>query len=179
MHDVSMRQPLFHEHRVHDNVFMVPSLSRTVSAFQISLLLQLCLWAVFLRPREVRRAAGGASKSPRRAVPLHAPWKRDTVLSRDVGRSPRSAGDSEGGVPCDIDQDTYRNHVRDLLLQNKISGLEAFSVCGSASFWSTFCGRCCGCSSLKQMERQLGQRCPPSLLEGRRQAQRVLGSHFV
>ena len=29
------------------------------------------------------------------------------------------------------------------------------------------------------MDRQLGQRCPPSLLEGRRQAQRVLGSHSV
>ena len=29
------------------------------------------------------------------------------------------------------------------------------------------------------MERQLGQRCPPSFLEGGRQAQRVLGSHSV
>ena len=52
-------------------------------------------------------------------------------------------------------------------------------VCGSASFWSTGCGRCCGCWSLWQIERQLGQRCPPSLLEGSRQAQRVLGSHSV
>ena len=30
-----------------------------------------------------------------------------------------------------------------------------------------------------QTDRQLGQRCPPCLLGGRRQAQRVLGSHSV
>ena len=68
------------------------------------------------------------SRSPRRAVPLHAAWKRDTVQSRAVGRSPRSAEDPEGGVPCDRDHDAYRNHVRDLFLQNKISGLEAFNA---------------------------------------------------
>ena len=75
------------------------------------------------------------SRSPRRAVPLHAAWKRDTVLSRAVGRSPRSAEVPEGGVPCDRDHDAHRNHVRDLLLPNKISGLEAFnaSVAAQAS----------------------------------------------
>ena len=53
-------------------------------------------------------------------------------------------------------------------------------VCGSTSFWSTgVCSMIRGCRSLRQMERQLGQRCPPSLLEGRRQAQSVLGSHSV
>ena len=68
------------------------------------------------------------SRSPRRAVPLHAAWKRDTVLSRAVGRSPRTAEDPEEGVPSDRDHDAYRNHVQDLVLQNKISGLEAFSA---------------------------------------------------
>ena len=32
-------------------------------------------------------------------------WKRDTVLSRADGRSPRSAEDPEGGGPCDRDHD--------------------------------------------------------------------------
>ena len=50
-------------------------------------------------------------------------------------RSPRSAEDSEGGVSCDRDHDAYRNHVRHLFLQNKISGLGAFnaSVAAQAS----------------------------------------------
>ena len=87
------------------------------------------------------RAAGGASgrtsdkgrshsrsRSPRTAVPLHAAWKGDTVLSRAVGRSPRSAEDPEGVVPCDRDHDAHRNHVWDLFLQNKISKLEAFNA---------------------------------------------------
>ena len=65
------------------------------------------------------------SRSPRRAVPLHAAWKHDTVLSRAVVRSPRSAEDPEGGVSCDRDHDA---HVRHLFLKNKISGLEAFNA---------------------------------------------------
>ena len=87
------------------------------------------------------RAAGGASgrtsdkgrshsrsRSPRRAVPLHAAWKGDTVLSRAVGRSPRSAEDPERVFPCDRDHDAHRNHVWDLFLQNTISKLEAFNA---------------------------------------------------
>ena len=105
--------------------------------------------------REAKRASGrtsdkgrppSRSRSPRRAVPLHAARKHDTVLSRAVERSPRSAEDPEGGVSCDIDRDAR-----------------------------TVCGRCCGCWSHRQMDWQLGQRGPPSPLEGRRQAQRVLG----
>ena len=50
-------------------------------------------------------------------------------------RSQRSAEDSEGRVSCDRDHDAYRNHVRHLFLQNKISGLGAFnaSVAAQAS----------------------------------------------
>ena len=122
------------------------------------------------------------SRSPRRAVPLHAAWKRDTVLSRAVGRSPRSAEDPEGGVPCDRGHDAPQPRAGSVPPEQdqRVRGFQR--VCGSASFWSTGCGRCCGCWSLRQMERQLGQRCPPSLLEGLeggRQAQRVLGSHSV
>ena len=58
-------------------------------------------------------------------MPLHAAWKHDTVLSRAVVRSPRSAEDPEGGVSCDRDHDA---HVRHLFLKNKISGLEAFNA---------------------------------------------------
>ena len=71
-----------------------------------------------------------------RAVQLHAAWKHDTVLSRAFERSPRSAEDPEGQVLCDKgDHDAYRNHVRHLVLQDKISGLKAFfaSVAAQAS----------------------------------------------
>ena len=115
----------------------------------------------------------------RRAVPLHAAWKRDTVLSRHwtfAGQRRRSRG--RGSVrqrPRRIPQPRAGS-----VLPEQDQQVRGFPrVCGSASFWSTGCGRCCGCWSLRQMESQLGQRCPPSLLEGRRQAQRVLGSHSV
>ena len=104
------------------------------------------------------------------------------MLSRAVGRSPRSAEDPEGGVPCDRDHDAPQQRAGSVPPEQdqRVRGFQR--VCGSASFWSTGCGRCCGCWSLRQMERQLGQRCPPSLLEGLeggRQAQRVMGSHSV
>ena len=50
------------------------------------------------------------------------------MLSRAVGRSPRSAEDPEEVVPCDRDHDAHRNHVCDLFFQNKISKLEAFNA---------------------------------------------------
>ena len=119
------------------------------------------------------------SRSPRRAVSLHAAWKRHCAGPRrwtfaaqrrrsrgrgSVRQRPRRKPQPRvGSVPPEQDQ--------------RVRGFQR--VCGSASFWSTGCGRCCGCWSLRQMERQLGQRCPPSFLEGRRQAQRVLGSHSV
>ena len=118
------------------------------------------------------------SSSPRRAVPLRAAWKHNTVLSRAVGRSPRSAEDPAGGVPCDRDHDAYRNRAASVLPEGDqlVAGFRR--VCGSASFWSTVCGRCCGCWSLRQMDRQLGQRCPPTLLEGRRTSPRCIGLAF-
>ena len=102
-------------------------------------------------------AGSGQSRSPRRAVPLHAAWKRDTLLSRAVGRSPRSRRRSRGRGsvrqrPRRIPQPRAGSVPPE---QNqRVRGFQR--VCGSASFWSTGCGRCCGCWSLRQMERQLG-----------------------
>ena len=79
------------------------------------------------------------SRSPRTAVPLHAAWKHDTVLSRAVRRSPGSAENPEGGVSCDRDHDAHRNHVRHLFLQNKISGLEAFNASVAAQASGAWC----------------------------------------
>ena len=75
------------------------------------------------------------SRSPPKAVPRHAVWKRDIALSRSVGRSPRSPKDSGGA---------HRNHVRDLFLQNMISGLEALSASVAAqASGARGCVRCC------------------------------------
>ena len=93
------------------------------------------------------------SRSPRRAVPLHAAWKHDTVLSRRW-----TFAAQRRRVSCDRDHDACRNHVRHLFLQIKISGAGGFQrVCGSASFWSTGVWPMLRVL-VTQMDWQLGQR---------------------
>ena len=103
-----------------------------------------------------------STRSPRRAVPLHAAGKRDTVLSRAVGRSPRRGRGSVRQRPRRTPQPRAGSVIP--------TGWRLSTRLWQRKLLEHRCARCCGCWSLQQMDRQLGQRCPPSLLEGRRQA---------
>ena len=82
------------------------------------------------------------SRSLRRAVPLHAAWKHDNVcraapkIQREgfVRQRPRRIPQPRAAsVPPEQDQ--------------RAGGFQR--VCGSASFWSAVCGRCCGTGAAK------------------------------
>ena len=112
---------------------------------------------------EVQVAAQGSATS-RCLEARHCAEPRRWTFAAQRRRFRRSTPQTRAGsVPPEHDQ--------------RVGGFER--VCGSTSFWSTVCSMLRGCRSLRHMERQLDQRCPPSPLEGRRQAQRVLGSHSV
>ena len=166
-----MRQALIHEHRVHNNVFMVASLSRTVTAYHISFFAPVMPMSRVLQAKGGAKsnlakalaagtgAAGGASGRDQRQGSLtlevqvaaqgcatsrclerrhcaeprrwtFAAQRRRSRGSGSVRQRPRRTPQPRVGlVPPEQDQ--------------QVRGFQR--VCGSASPWSTACGRCCGC----------------------------------